>query len=348
MTARALLLAPSRGQGGGIERYVQAIECAFASQGIDFCRVDLHGSGPTAHARMLAESRKQLCTGESAARLIVAHRALLPIASLISRKHPGCAISLLCHGIEVWGEWRQASRLLENYLMRRPGLRVVAVSSFTAGVLSRDCQATILPPGLSNEWFNMLQDASAAPRRNAGTHLVTAFRLADWRDKGLPELLQAVAGLRIPEVRVTVCGAGEPSVELRELVQEHSWCTLRSELSDKELAREFATADLCVLATRTRLGRRAYGEGFGLVLIEAQVAGTPVVAPAYGGSHDAFIDGVTGVAPADESAISLARTLDPLLRDRERLAQMGKCAAEWARESFSPERYAPLAVAKLL
>ena len=114
------------------------------------------------------------------------------------------------------------------------------------------------------------------------------------------------------------------------------------------MANEFAAADLCVLATRTRFGRNPYGEGFGLVLIEAQVAGTPVVAPAYGGSNDAFIEGVTGVAPADESAGALAKTLGQLLGDRSRLAQMGKCAAEWSREFFAPERYAPLAVAKLL
>jgi phosphatidylinositol alpha-1,6-mannosyltransferase len=349
VTMQALLLAPLPGLGGGIERYVQTIEWAFASEGVGYRRIDLHGSGPAAHARMLAQSRQQLRTGEVSARLVVAHRALLPMASLIASKPPGCGISLVCHGMEVWGARLQARRLLENYLMRRDAVRVVAVSSFTAGVLSYDCPATILPPGLSQDWFDTLLDASAAVQRSDnGIHLVTAFRLADWREKGLPELLQAVAKLRMPEVRVTVCGRGEPPAELRRLVQEHRCCSLRSGLPDKEMANELAAADLCVLATRTRCGRNPYGEGFGLVLIEAQVAGTPVVAPAHGGSHDAFIDGVTGVAPADESATSLARILDQLLRDPPRLAQMGKYAAEWSRESFSPALYAPLAVAKLL
>jgi glycosyltransferase involved in cell wall biosynthesis len=124
---------------------------------------------------------------------------------------------------------------------------------------------------------------------------------------------------------------------------------LRLDLSDDDLARELAAADLFVLATNTRRGRSAVGEGFGLVLLEAQAAGTPVIAPAYGGSREAYIEGVTGVGPADESAEALTRTLDDLLKDPARLAWMGRNATQWTRMSFASERnYAQLAVRRLL
>jgi glycosyltransferase involved in cell wall biosynthesis len=103
-----------------------------------------------------------------------------------------------------------------------------------------------------------------------------------------------------------------------------------------------------VLATQTRNGHGAVGEGFGLVLLEAQVAGTPVIAPAHGGSHEAYIEGVTGVAPADESAEALTRTLDDLLKDPARLAWMGGHAARWTRQAFNPERYPQLTARRLL
>jgi glycosyltransferase involved in cell wall biosynthesis len=179
-------------------------------------------------------------------------------------------------------------------------------------------------------------------------HLATAFRLGDWDGKGLPQLLGAVAAIGRSDVQVTVCGSGEPPPELQSLVREHPFCSLRPGLTDRELAGQLAAADLFVLATRTRPGRAASGEGFGLVLLEAQVAGTPVVGPAYGGSHDAYVDRVTGVAPADETTGSLAKILDELLRDPSRLARMGRQAAEWARESVSPEAYASGVVASLL
>ena len=81
---------------------------------------------------------------------------------------------------------------------------------------------------------------------------------------------------------------------------------LRPGLTDHDLAAQFAASDLFVLASRTRSGRRPCGEGFGLVLLEAQVAGTAVVGPAHGGSPDAYLDGVTGATPRDESAAALA------------------------------------------
>jgi glycosyltransferase involved in cell wall biosynthesis len=177
---------------------------------------------------------------------------------------------------------------------------------------------------------------------------MTAFRLADWRGKGLPELVAAIAALGRADVRLRVCGSGEPPPGLLALTRPHPWCVLRPGLADGDLAAELAAADLFVLATRTRSGRRRCGEGFGLVLIEAQVAGTPVVAPAYGGSHDAYLEGGTGTAPADESATALAQALRWMLADPVRLAAMGSRAAEWAGEAFGPDGYPDQVARKLL
>jgi glycosyltransferase involved in cell wall biosynthesis len=233
--------------------------------------------------------------------------------------------------------------------MRRSPVRVVTASSFTSGALADSVTTTILPPGLSQEWFDTLTKASTDETTDRqGIALVTAFRLEDWRDKGLPQLLDAATALGRADVQVIVCGSGAPSAALLHFARNYEQCVLRPGLTDEELARQLAAADLFVLATRTRSGRRPFGEGFGLVLLEAQVAGTPVIGPAHGGSHDAFVDRVTGVAPVDESAGALAEILEDLLRDRRALQQMGRRAGEWARESFAPELYASRAVARLL
>jgi glycosyltransferase involved in cell wall biosynthesis len=201
---------------------------------------------------------------------------------------------------------------------------------------------------LSERWYDTLVQASAATRTDRDVQLVTAFRLGDWRHKGVVQLLEAVAELGRPDVRVRVCGSGHPPAELLQLIERHRCCTLASDLSDSALAHELAGADIFVLATRTRSGRDAHGEGFGLVLLEAQVAGTAVVAPAHGGSQEAFVSGLTGLSPVDESASSLAAVLGELLREPELMTVMGKQAAEWAREAYAPERYARRAVAALL
>ncbi len=73
-----------------------------------------------------------------------------------------------------------------------------------------------------------------------------------------------------------------------------------------------------------------------------------MIAPAYGGSREAYVEGVTGTAPPDESEEALTRTLHDLLKDPARLATMGWHAAQWAGQAFAPERYAQLAVRRLL
>lgn len=346
---RVLLLSPSQGLGGGIERYVQTLEWAFAAEGVDCQRLDLSGSGNRAHSGLLSRGRAVLRAESGPVRLVVAHRALLPVAALLARDPAACGISVLGYGIDMWGSRWQPRRSLERYLMGRADVRVVAISNFTSGAILRDCRATVLPPTLSREWFDTLAAAAASRQASGqGIGLVSAFRLTDWRGKGLPQLVAAVAALGRPDVSLTICGSGNPPVGLLRIVSEFPWCTVRADLSDSYLARELAAADLFVLSTQTRSGRGALGEGFGLVLLEAQAAGTPVIAPAYSGSREAYIEGITGVAPTDESPEALTRTLRDLLKDPARLAWMGGRAAQWTRQAFAPERYAQLAVRRLL
>lgn len=346
---RVLMLAPSRGRGGGIERYAETLEWALSSEGVAYDRLDLHGAGLGAQTRLLASARTALRDSGERTRLVLLHRTLLPVAALLARDPAVSGTSVICHGSDAWSGILRPRSHLESWLMRRPRVRAVAASSFTSGALARSCRACVLPPGLSERWFNMLVQASNQPREpRSSTRVATAFRLESWRQKGLPQLLEAVEQLSPIDVEVVVYGTGQPPEGLCQLVNRYSWCTLVPSLDDAGLAGELADADLFVLATRTACGRQASGEGFGLALLEAQVAGTAVVGPAFGGSHDAFVDRVTGLAPADETSATLAALLSGLLRDRALLERMGKQAAEWARSYFQPQQYAARAVARLL
>ena len=118
MTGRVLLLSPSRGLGGGIERYVETVEWAFAAEGVECQRLDLSGSGARAHARLLAQGRAILRADSEPTRLVVAHRTLLPVAALLARDSAVCGMSVLCYGSEMWGSRWRPRRKLERRLMR--------------------------------------------------------------------------------------------------------------------------------------------------------------------------------------------------------------------------------------
>ena len=48
----------------------------------------LPGSGALAHVRLLAQCRAELRQGDGLVRLVLAHRTLLPVASLLARDSP--------------------------------------------------------------------------------------------------------------------------------------------------------------------------------------------------------------------------------------------------------------------
>jgi hypothetical protein len=51
-----LMLMPSRGLGGGFERYVETLESAFSLRGLKCRRLDLPRSGVRGHASLLSAS----------------------------------------------------------------------------------------------------------------------------------------------------------------------------------------------------------------------------------------------------------------------------------------------------
>lgn len=73
-------------------------------------------------------------------------------------------------------------------------------------------------------------------------------------------------------------------------------------------------------------------ETFGLVALEAQACGTPVLATDVDGLRTAVLDGVTGRLVPDRDPASWAHALLGLGRDPETLARMGAAAARRARE----------------
>ena len=146
---------------------MQTVQSAFDDAGVASLRLDLARPGPAGHRALLAEGTAALAAMTGPVRVVIAHRALLPVAALLARTRPVDGISVICHGSDVWGTRWAPRRGLESLLMRRADVRIVAASSFTAGALLSVGRATILPPGLSRTWFGEL--VSAADRVRGAT-----------------------------------------------------------------------------------------------------------------------------------------------------------------------------------
>lgn len=82
------------------------------------------------------------------------------------------------------------------------------------------------------------------------------------------------------------------------------------------------------------------GEAFGMVLIEAMVQGTPVVASRAGAIPEIVLDGQTGRVVPPRDAKAMAEAVEELLEATETRREMGKRARSRYLANFTPEMMA--------
>jgi D-inositol-3-phosphate glycosyltransferase len=74
----------------------------------------------------------------------------------------------------------------------------------------------------------------------------------------------------------------------------------------------------------------SHSESFGLVALEAQACGTPVVAAAVGGLRTAVRDGYSGILVDGHDPVAWARVLEGLIASPGRLAELSRGAVRHA------------------
>jgi D-inositol-3-phosphate glycosyltransferase len=196
-------------------------------------------------------------------------------------------------------------------------------------------QIDVAPPGVDLATFTPAFRARARAQRNIPAetfHLLFAGRIQ--RLKGPQILIKAAAKLRSrrPDIklRLTILGAlsGNKDFNLRHLISDAGMDDVVTHLAPvgaAELAAWFRAADVVVMPS--------YSESFGLVALEAQACGTPVVATHVGGLSRAISHGRTGLLVDGHHAEDWADALESLYDDPQTRNDMGRAAAVTAQNS---------------
>jgi glycosyltransferase involved in cell wall biosynthesis len=122
----------------------------------------------------------------------------------------------------------------------------------------------------------------------------------------------------------------------------------RLEAETKERARALGLADAVLLPGRVEpsawlnradvFAHTSRWEGFGIVLLEAMLAGLPIVATRVSAIPEIVVDGVTGVLAEPGDAAAIAAALSALLADPQRRRELGEAGRRRAQEEFSVAR----------
>jgi glycosyltransferase involved in cell wall biosynthesis len=226
-------------------------------------------------------------------------------------------------------------RRIFRHVLRRAD-RVTTVSTGLADAVRDvvpEIAPLVIPMPVAPDLFH------PADRRSSEPRVLFVGKLN--AQKGIEPFLHAFARVRAPATADIVAGVGSDDAPWRARAAELG---IAERLRWHPLLEQAALARL--LRESTVLAMPAVQEGLGLVAIEAQLSGTPVVAFASGGLCDIVADGDTGhlVPPGDAEA--LAAALDRVLMLPDRGRTLGEAGRRRALERFAPEavarRYAEL------
>ena len=205
----------------------------------------------------------------------------------------------------------------------------------------------VIPPGVDTTRFVPLDGEARATVRarfglpETGRLVLSVSRLVP--RKGMDTLIEAAALLspRRPDLRVAIAGSGRDRARLERLVDRTGApATFLGRVDDADLPDLYASADLFAMLCRDRWWGLEQ-EGFGIVFLEAAAGGVAQVAGRSGGSHEAVVDGVTGLVvdrPSDADAV--AGTMARLLDDTTTRTAMAVEARRRAVEVFDYDRLA--------
>jgi phosphatidylinositol alpha-1,6-mannosyltransferase len=149
--------------------------------------------------------------------------------------------------------------------------------------------------------------------------------------KGQDVLIRGIADVRrhVPGATLLIVGAGPYEARLRTLAAgaPAGAVVFAGEVSEQDLPRHYAAADVFAMPCRTRLGGLEV-EGWGNVFIEAAACGKPVVVGDSGGARESLVDGETGVLVDGTDIAGVAAAVAGLLGDPEGASAMGRAGRE--------------------
>ena len=274
-----------------------------------------HGEGPLTRKALLAASAVR-----DFAALLARHRHMVvhvhvsggafwrEAAFMAAARAAGCPILLHLHGTGFDGRIA--------WFIERAAAIVVPCESMRTWVKSvvRSADVVVVPPPVAIS-------VSEVPSK---PNLVVFLGHLE-ADKGIYDLLDAIAGVRasVPDVRLACAGDGD-------------------RIGVARYAEMLGLADAVKFTGYVGpSGKRALLESAAVLALpsyEAMSAGVPVVASSVGGIPEVVVDRVSGllVPPGDKS--SLERALSRILAEPGLAARLGAAARESARARFAPER----------
>lgn len=253
------------------------------------------------------------------------------------RRDPGVPVVALSHGLEAGLVTFGAGRLLRG--TTRHLAAVTTISDYTEKRLRPHVPTRLVrvPPGVDPHVFHPGVDGQDLRRRwgvPPDALLVGCIsRLV--RRKGQDVLLDVwpTVAAAHPNAWLVVVGGGPLEPVLRRLADRAPRTVVAGPVAWGDLPAAYAACDVFAMPCRTRWGGLDV-EGLGIVYLEAQACGVPVLGGQSGGAPEAIRDS-TGVVVDGRDRAAVVAVLGRLLGDAALRRRMGAAGRAWVERDWA-------------
>ena len=247
------------------------------------------------------------------------------LLSWILKTVKGNKFIVINYGLDILFPQKRFYRGLFNHLLLSADY-VVTISEATANLNRKIKVKTskleiIYPPMNFSKFDNNFSKAKVIEKYNLSGKrcILSVGRLIERKGvdtviRALPEIIKS-----IPDVHYIVVGRGRDEVKLKKLVSEmnlQDYVSFTGYVPDRELGVYYCVSEVFSMISR-ELHDKGDIEGFGIVFLEANYFGIPVVGGNSGGVTDAVIHGKTGLLVDPENVIDVAEAIIKLLLDKD-------------------------------
>jgi rhamnosyl/mannosyltransferase len=192
----------------------------------------------------------------------------------------------------------------------------------------------VISPGVN---LNLFNTNNINKLNNKKTVLFVGQLNKGSRHKGLIYLMDSIKLLSSLNIQLFVIGSGDFKDIYQKYAEEiniEEKVNFLGHVSEIDLANYYKMSDLVVLPSYNK------AEGFGMVLIEAQACGVPVIGTTVGGIPYSMINNETGYLVPPKNSKLLAEKIHFLINHTEKSIVMGNKGHEFVSNKFTWEKSA--------
>lgn len=257
------------------------------------------------------------------------------VAALVS-KITGLPYLCYSHGEDInIAKCSRELTAMTNFVLKN-AKAIIANSNHTAKLLEEDwhCKKSkieIMHPGVCSSFFSTCH---LTEKQNHSLKIITVGRLQ--ARKGQDTVIRALPEIQkhFKDVTYTIVGNGKDKDRLAVLTEEmgvEQQVSFLHDVPDQDLPMLYSQHDVFAMPNRAIAGDI---EGFGIVFLEAQASGLPVIAGNSGGTADTLRDGETGFLVDGNSPEALVKLICEQLDTAAKRRKIGENGRRFVASTF--------------